>query len=91
MELITELLMLYIPMYAPSIVAIISVVVAIIPLATKLLDALKAFKNSDELKQLAKQLQEQSAENKELVRCNKLLLDRLTKIEGYADKKKEED
>ena len=90
MELITELLMTYIPMYAPAIVAILGVVVAIIPAVIKCRDALKQFKESEEMRQIINQLQTQSAENKELVRCNKLLLDQLTKIQGYADAKKED-
>ena len=91
MELITSLLMTYMPMYAPAIVAVLAIVAAVIPYLIKAHDALKAFKESQELKDVLNQLKQQSAENKELVRCNKLLLDRITKIEGYADIKNGED
>lgn len=91
MELITTLLMTYLPMYAPAIVAILAIVAAVIPYLVKAHEALKAFKESQELRDIIKQLKEQSAENKELARCNKLLLDKITKIQGYADAKKNEE
>ena len=91
MELITTLLMTYLPMYAPAIVAILAIVAAVIPYLVKAHDALKAFKDSQEYRELLKQLKTQSAENRELVRCNKLLLDEITKIKGYADAKSKEE
>lgn len=91
MELITTLLMTYLPMYAPAIVAILAIVAAVIPYLVKAHEALKAFKDSQEYKELLKQLKTQSAENRELVRCNKLLLDEITKIKGYADAKSKEE
>ena len=90
MELITELIMTYLPMYAPAIVAVVGLVATIIPALVKCHEALKAFKEDTTMKDLTAQLQQQSQDNAELVRCNKLLLDRITRIQDYADNKNKE-
>ena len=90
MEEIVNLILEYAAIWAPSLVAILGMVATIIPAILKIRDALVAFKQSDELKEIVAKLNAQSTENAELVRCNKLLLDKLTQIEGYADAKKGE-
>ena len=44
---------------------------------------------NEEMKRMEKMLSSRMCEEEELIRCNKLLLDELTKIKGYADHKKE--
>ena len=80
----------YLAIWAPSIASMLSVVVLIVPVVFKLKEWLKGLKEDKTLAELGKKLEVLSSENKELVRCNKLLLDQLTKIQNYADNKKED-
>ena len=86
----TEQIMEYLAIWAPSIASMLSVVVLIVPVVFKLKEWLKGLKEDKTLAELGKKLEVLSSENKELVRCNKLLLDQLTKIQNYADNKKED-
>lgn len=85
MQIITE----YLAIWAPSLVSILSIIVAIIPAVQKVRDHLKALKEDKTLVELSKKLEKLAQENNELVRCNKLLIDKITKIKDYADQKKE--
>lgn len=68
---------------APAFTAIIGIIITI----NKALNALKA---DTTLIEISNKLTILSAENRELSRTNKLLLDRITKIENYANIKKGE-
>ena len=85
MQIITENLAIW----APSLVSILGIVVAIIPTVQKIADHLKALKEDKTLVELSNKLERLASDNKELVRCNKLLIDQLAKIKDYADHKKE--
>ena len=78
---IYELIMAYVSIWAPSLMAIAGM--AFTWLKGKA--ALKELKGDAELKQLRLEIATANRHNAELVRCNKLLLDKITKIEGYAD------
>lgn len=82
--------MSYIAMWAPSIASILSVIVLIVPVVFKIKEWFKGLREDKTIIEVSKKLEILSSENKELVRCNKLLLDQLTKIQNYADHKKEE-
>ena len=85
LQIITE----YLAIWAPSLVSILGIIVAIIPTVQKITDHLKALKEDKTLVDLSNKLEKLASDNKELVRCNKLLIDQLTKIKDYADQKKE--
>ena len=85
LQIITE----YLAIWAPSLVSIVGIIVAIIPTVQKIADHLKALKEDKTLVELSNKLERLASDNKELVRCNKLLIDQITKIKDYADHKKE--
>lgn len=85
LQIITE----YLAIWAPSLVSIVGIIVAIIPTVQKIADHLKALKEDKTLVELSNKLEKLASDNKELVRCNKLLIDQLTRIKDYADQKKE--
>lgn len=91
MDFITQLIQIYLPMYAPAIVAILGLIAGIVPILVKIKEALAEFKDDKTMRDLVRELQNKSKENAELVRCNKILIDQITKIEGYVDSKKKED
>lgn len=82
--------MSYIAMWAPSIASILSVIVLIVPVVFKIKEWFKGLREDNTLAEVNAKLEVVSAENKELVRCNKLLLDQITKIKDYADLKNKE-
>ena len=86
MQIITE----YLAIWAPSLVSILSIIVAIIPSVQKVKDHLKALREDKTLVELSNKLEKLASENAELTRCNKILIDKLTKIKNYADHKKGE-
>ena len=89
MEEFLKIIVDYIAIWAPSLVAILGMVVTIIGALSKAREAIKEFKNDETLKEMNKKLSKVINENEELVRCNKLLLEQITKIKDYADVKKE--
>ena len=78
-----ELIMPIIVAAAPALTAILGIIFTVGK-------ALKSFKADTTLIDISNKLTVLSAENRELTRTNKLLLDRITKIENYADIKKGE-
>lgn len=80
----------HVAIWAPSLVSILSSIALMIPVFIKCRDWLKGLKEDKTLVEISERLEKVSRENAELVRCNKLLLDKITKIQGYADYKKEE-
>lgn len=86
-----ELIIEYVSIWAPSLVAILGVVATILTAISKTKDFINTIKADIDFKSLKEDLNRLSKENEELVRCNKLLLDQITKIKDYADNKKKED
>lgn len=87
---IIEIILEYIAIWAPSLVSIAGVITTVLLAIGKTKKAADALKNDVELANLAKEAKRLANENEELVRCNKLLLDNITKIKDYADQKKGE-
>lgn len=79
----------YVSIWAPSLVAILGTVATVILSISKVKSAIDTLKDEAAIKELNAKLKDLAAENAEIVRCNKLLLDQITKIQGYADHKKE--
>lgn len=90
MEEILKIVMEYVSIWAPSLVAMLSVVATVLGCLNKTKESFEKLNKNDILKDLNKKLTTVITENEELVRCNKLLLEQITKIKGYSDKKKEE-
>lgn len=88
---ILELIVEYVAIWAPSLVAILGTITTVLLALNKCKDAILEWKNDQTLKDVKDKLTIISQENEELVRCNKLLLEELTKIQGYADAKKREE
>lgn len=76
--------------WLPSLTAILGIVATIMSAFGKTKKAIAEIKDSTELKEATAEMKRVAAENQELIRCNKLLLDQITRIKGYADTKKEE-
>jgi len=91
MEEILAIILQYVSIWAPSIVAIFGVIATILAAMAKTKDAFQKLNKDETLKDVNKKLTALCAENQELARCNKLLLDKITQIEGYADFKKKEE
>jgi uncharacterized protein YoxC len=88
MEQILELIMSYAAIWAPSLVAVLAVITTIMKALTETKKAVEEFRNTDAIKSLHNEVQTLARENQEIVHCNKLLLDELTKIKNYADEMK---
>ena len=80
----------HVAIWAPSLVSILSSIALMIPVFIKCREWLKGLKEDKTLVEISERLEKVSRENADLVRCNKLLLDQITKIQNYADNKKEE-
>lgn len=77
----TETIMTYVALWAPSLVGVLCSVGSIIFAIAKVKDALTQLS----AKQLATDVRELVAQNRELTRTNKLLTDKIARIEGYSD------
>ena len=80
----TELIQ-YIAIFAPSLAAILGVVVIIVCALARLSTAIASIKKDVDVAQLSKQLSETAATNQELTKTNKVLLDRVTSVNDYVD------
>lgn len=89
-ELFT-LLMSYVSIWAPSLTAILGIALTVVLAMGKVKSAIDAFKADKTLAALYEKVDKLTSQNTELTRCNKLLLDQLTKIQDYADNIKKED
>lgn len=85
-----EIIIEYATMWTPALVAVLSIIATVCMALGKVKTAIDTFKSDKTLADLHDDLARLSNENNELVRCNKLLLDKITKIENYADLKKGE-
>lgn len=95
MEEILQIILDYAAIWAPSLVAMLGVVATIIGAYSKVKLAIaETRKATEELRsnktiiEMENKFKELASQNEELVRTNKLLLEQMTKIRGYADLKK---
>ena len=96
MEAIIAIIIEYAAIWGPSLVAVFGVIATVISSINKTRAAIQEFKDdrtvaemNEKMRVMEQRLSERMREEEELIRCNKLLLDELTKIKGYADHKKE--
>lgn len=75
--------------WAPSVVAILGIVATVIGAIQKTQAVISELKADTTLKDVNVKLTKLANENAELVKCNKLLIDEITKIQGYVDSKEE--
>lgn len=85
MEFLATFLMTYCPMWAPAIMAVLAIAFIFV----KARRTIKEIRNTDDFVALKTELRGLAAQNADLARTNKLLLDQITRIEGYADAHKE--
>ena len=90
MEEILAIIIEHVSIWAPSLVAILGVVTTILVALAKTKEAFEKLNKDETLKEVKDRLIKLANENAELSRCNKLLLDEITKIKDYADLKKGE-
>lgn len=91
MEEIITIILEQAAIWAPSLVAILGMVYSVITTIGKFNKTIDTFKADKTLAEVNAKLSALAAENEELVRTNKLLLDQITKIHNYADAKKKEE
>jgi cell division protein FtsB len=87
---ILKIIVEYVAIWAPSLVAILGIVSTVLVALSKTKEAFVKLNKDETLKELKTEMKRLISENEELVRCNKLLLDNYTKIKDYADTKKKE-
>lgn len=90
MEAIFALIIEYVAIWAPSLIAVLGTVSTVILAIAKCKEAAEKWKNDETIKDMKTQFIQMASQNEELVRTNKLLLDEITKIKNYADEKKKE-
>lgn len=89
-ELFT-LLMSYITIWAPSLAAVVGIAATVLVALAKMRSTIKEIKADKTLADVYAKMDKLTTQNAELTRCNKLLLEQLTKIQGYADQKAKEE
>ena len=87
---ILKIIVEYVAIWAPSLVAVLGVVSTVLVALSKTKEAFSKLNKDETLKELKTEMKKLVSENEELVRCNKLLLDNYTKIKDYVDTKKKE-
>ena len=80
-----EIILTYVSMWAPALVAILGIVASVIFAVGKVKTAITDLRKTDDIANLTKELQGLAAENKELRHRENLLLDEITKIKNYAE------
>ena len=90
MSEIFEMVIQYVSTWLPALASILVMFAGIIPTILKVKDALDTVTKPKEFEDVENQLVIISNENRELIRCNKLLIDKIAKIEGYSDAVKKE-
>lgn len=83
MKEIIEIILSYVSIWGPSVVSIMGIIIT----TSKANASFRQFKSDKTIKDLSIKMDNLARENKELIRCNKILLDKITHINGYADAK----
>ena len=91
-----ELILSYAAMWAPSLIAMLGIAATVITAIAKVKSAIDDLKSKDAVsaviqseENLQKEISVLVAQNKELAKANKCLVDRITKIQDYVDHTKE--
>ena len=91
MEAILAIIIEYASIWAPSLCAILGIAITVITAIAKVKKSIDEFKKQDVMEELTKEIHEQNKLNKELVHCEKLLLDNITHVKDYAANKSKEE
>lgn len=86
-----ELLINHASIWCPALASILGIGVTVICALSKVKASITEFKKEDVMTELTEQLKLQNDYNQQLVKTNKLLLDKYTKIREYADNKIKEE
>lgn len=81
---LTEMIIIWLP----ALVSILGIVGTVLGSIAKTKSAIAELKDSTELKNATLEMKRLSAENEELIRTQKLLLEEVTRIQNYADEVK---
>lgn len=88
---IIDVVVAYVSIWGPAITAIAGVLITVAKAIGAVRKQITEIKEDTDFKDVKREVATVISENKELLRCNKLLLDELTKIQGYADAKAKEE
>lgn len=88
---IIDVVVAYVSIWGPAITAIAGVLITVAKAIGAVRKQITEIKEDTDFKDIKREVATVISENKELLRCNKLLLDELTKIQGYADAKAKEE
>lgn len=83
-----ELLLTYISIWCPALVAILGVVAVVIAAVAKVKKAINEFRDTEDIKALTEEIKLLRTENRELNEKYNLMLDEITKIHEYYKTKK---
>lgn len=90
MQNMVDIIVTYATIWGPAIAAIGGILITVVKAIGTVKSHIDSMKEDTDFKDLKNEVGVVISENKELVRCNKLLLDQLTKIQGYAEAKAKE-
>lgn len=91
MTAIAAIIVEYVSIWAPAFVAILGILFTVIKAMNEVRKAIYEFKADKTVTDLSTKVDAVISENQELNRCNKLLLDEITKIHDYVEVKKHEE
>lgn len=84
------ILVQYASIWGPSVVAVLGILISVVSSLTKVKTAIEEFKQDKTIDNLRNEINTIGSELKETNRQNALLLDELSKIQGYSAIKKKE-
>ena len=98
MEAIVALIVSYCSMWMPALTAIVGVVVLLVTAYAKMKNAVKdsqdaitQVKDDTSFKDLAQQIKDQQELDRQVIRAQSVIVDRITKIEDYMTQKEREE
>lgn len=80
-----DIILSYISIWVPSLVAVISTIGSVLTTTKGAKNALEELKKDDQIKRLEQRIKSLEDVESSLLRSNKLLLDKITRINGYMD------
>ncbi len=90
MQEIINLIVNYATAWGPAVIAVAGIVITTVKCVATVKSEVDKLKEDTDLRDVKQTTAEIAAENQELIRCNKLLLDEITRVNGYADAKSKE-
>lgn len=88
---IIDVIVAHVSIWGPAITAVAGILITVVKAIGAVRKQITEIKEDTDFKDVKREVATVISENKELLRCNKLLLDELTKIQGYADAKAKEE